>query len=72
MEGRPGIALPVLAKIWAGAWLNWSVCTDLTKETSSATSARRGSISDSSAPLSPWRAKLKRGAKTAASGWMKA
>ena len=56
--GRPGCEKPVLKKIWAGAWLNWSVWTDLTRQMSSTTSARCGSISESSAPHWPCRANL--------------
>ena len=50
MLGRPGSGEPVLRKICAGAWLNWSVCIDLTIAMSSTTFARCGSISESSAP----------------------
>ena len=50
MLGRPGSGEPVLRKICAGAWLNWSVWNDLTMAMSSTTFARCGSISESSAP----------------------
>ena len=59
-------------KICAGAWLNWSVWTDLTMQMSSTTLARWGSISESSAPLWPCLANLNRGPSTAASERMKA
>ena len=62
----------MLKKIWAGAWLNWSVWTDLMMQISSTTSARCGSISESSAPHWPCRANLNRGPSTAASGRMNA
>ena len=62
----------MLKKIWAGAWLNWSVWTDLTMQISSTTRARCGSISERSAPLWPYLANLNRGPSTAASGRMNA
>src|SRR4051812_4270616 len=71
-EGRPGCEKPVLKKICAGAWLNWSVFIDLMKQTSSATEPRCGRTSESSAPDWPCLEKLKRGPRTAASGRMKA
>src|SRR5579883_1752429 len=70
--GRPGCAKPVLKKICAGAWLNWSVWTDFTMQMSSTTLAKFGSISDNSAPHLPYLANLKRGPRTAASERMKA
>src|SRR5579871_2779263 len=69
--GRPGCEKPVLKKICAGAWLNWSVCNDLTRQISSTTFARCGNFSDNSAPLFPYFANLKRGPRTAASERMK-
>ena len=59
-------------KIWAGAWLNWSVRQLFTIAMSSTTVARCGSIVESSAPHWPWRAKAYCGPSTAASGRMKA
>ncbi len=72
MLGRPGSGEPVLRKICAGAWLNWSVCTDLTIAISSTTFARCGSISESSAPHCPYRAKRYRADIRLASGRMNA
>ena len=37
MLGRPSCGEPVFMKICAGAWLNWSVCIDLTMAMSSTT-----------------------------------
>src|SRR5438270_6708530 len=72
MLGLPGCEKPVLNRICAGAWLNWSVRIDLTMQMSSATSARWGTISESSAPDRPYFANLNLGPRTAASGRMKA
>src|SRR5262249_3520813 len=72
MLGRPGCEKPVLKKICAGAWLNWSVCTDFTKHTSSTTFPRCGRTSASSAPHWPCLTNLKRGPSAAASERMKA
>ena len=72
MLGRPGWEKPVFMKICAGAWLNCVVRQDFTMAMSSAMVAMFGSISESSAPDCPWRANLKRGPSTAASGRMNA
>ena len=72
MLGRPGSGEPVFRKICAGAWLNWSVWTDLTMASSSTTLARWGSISESSAPHWPWRRNAYRADIRLASGRMKA
>ncbi|NCX98208.1 MAG: hypothetical protein EBX35_06450 [Planctomycetia bacterium] len=72
MLGRPGWAKPQFMKIWAGAWLNWSVRQLFTIAISSTTVASQGSISESSAPLWPCLANRNRGPSTAASGRMKA
>src|SRR4051812_390602 len=53
MLGRPNCWEPVFMKICAGAWLKASVCIDLTIAISSATPARCGNNSESSAPLFP-------------------
>src|SRR5260370_1445425 len=72
MLGRPGCEKPVLKKICAGAWLNWSVWTDLTKQASSTTLPRCGRTSASSAPHCPCLTNLKRGPSAAASERMTA
>ena len=70
--GPPGWPKPVLKKVCAGAWLNWSVWHDLDEAMSSTTFARCGSISEISAPHWPCLANLNRGPSTAASGRMNA
>jgi hypothetical protein len=42
-------------KIWAGAWLKWSVCTERRMRRSSATPARCGSRLEMGAPARPCR-----------------
>ena len=46
-------ASPVKTSNSAGAWLNWSVCIEWMKQSSSATSARCGTASESQRPALP-------------------
>ncbi len=55
MLGRPAITDPVCAKIFAGAWLKFSVRMVLTMAMSSAITAVFGSSSEIQAPLWPCR-----------------
>ena len=72
MLGRPNSGEPVLIRIWPGAWLKASLTSDLTIASSSATSAKWGSTSESSAPLCPYRANLNRGPNRFEFGLIKA